>query len=763
MEFKLCEKMYGEEEEKALNDVIKSDKWTMGSYVEKFEKEFAKRFNFNYALMVNSGSSANLLALTALCNYKRKYRLNPGDEILVPAVCWSTSVYPIIQNNLKPVFIDSNPITLNIDADDIEKHPNAKGIVFVHVLGNSTNMNRAMEIVNKRNLLVLEDTCESLTSKFENTYLGGFGDMGTFSFYYSHHMTTIEGGMIVCKTKEDYDILKCIRSHGWTRYSEDVVENKYDNVSKKFCFVDIGYNLRPMEFQGSMGLVQLKNLDKRNIIRIENYKKITNRIKNYKKNNNYIIIPEGTEGCDVQWFCIPLLLSNEFNHNILKEFVNYLDLHKIENRPIITGNFIRQPVMQLIDKNINPLNYPGAEKIHNNGLYIGCPTNEILSNEKVEWLVETIFNFDKFNSKLLFFKKPLNIEKSIDYVNDAIKTTWISLDGKYLDKCKEMLKPLVGCEYVILTLTGSAAIRCMIKCLKYKFPECKKIYVPNNTFMACINVLLHEFPMECIELLDIDYDTLNIENVDKLEKNAALFVVHNVGGITNIPKIKRERPDLKIFEDNSEGYLGKYEGLPTGSQGIASAMSFNMNKNFTSGAGGAFCTNDKELYNYIFSYSRQGFTDKKFYHQMVGDNLRMTNVTAAILLSQIEQMEEILNEKKIIYDNYLKYIDLTNSKLQIQKINENMISSFWNFAFKINTNKIYNYEKIENELNKYNIDTRPMFLPIQEFQHLTNIKYADNTNSININNTYFYLPFNNVNDNSIKYIVNSINEIEKIL
>ena len=313
MEFKLCEDMFGSDEVDAVISVTKSDKWTMGPCVEKFEKEFAEKFNFNYALMVNSGSSANLLALTALCNHKRYQHLNPGDEILVPAVCWSTSVYPIIQNNLKPIFVDSNPETLNIDAEDIDKYPNAKGIVFVHVLGNSTNMDKAMEIVKRKNMVALEDTCESLTSKFNNVFLGGFGDMGTFSFYYSHHMTTIEGGMIVCKTQEDYDILKCIRSHGWTRYSENVVSKNYDCVNKKFCFVDIGYNLRPMEFQGSIGSVQLKHIVARNKIRLINYNNINTKILNHRKNNNFIKIPNATPGCEAQWFCIPLLLNTSFS------------------------------------------------------------------------------------------------------------------------------------------------------------------------------------------------------------------------------------------------------------------------------------------------------------------------------------------------------------------------------------------------------------------------------------------------------------------
>ena len=134
--------------------------------------------------MVNSGSSANLLALSVLCNPKRKKHLRKGDKVLVPSVCWSTSVYPIVQNGLIPVFMDSNPETLNINAEDINKYDNIKGIVLVHILGNSTNMDKVMEIVKEKDLIVLEDTCESLSSTYNDKFLGGFGDMGSFLFIF---------------------------------------------------------------------------------------------------------------------------------------------------------------------------------------------------------------------------------------------------------------------------------------------------------------------------------------------------------------------------------------------------------------------------------------------------------------------------------------------------------------------------------------------------------------------------------------------------
>ena len=173
---------------------------------------------------------------------------------------------------LIPVFVDININTLNADIDKIESlidnDNKIKGLMLVHILGNSTNMNKIMMLKEKHDLLVIEDTCESLGSKYNNKCLGTFGECGTFSFYYSHHITTIEGGMIVTDNEEIYEILKCIRAHGWSRGQKNQPNNALD---KRFCFINIGYNLRPMETQGAMGIVQLTKLSEHNLNRKYNY------------------------------------------------------------------------------------------------------------------------------------------------------------------------------------------------------------------------------------------------------------------------------------------------------------------------------------------------------------------------------------------------------------------------------------------------------------------------------------------------------------
>ena len=193
--------------------VLRSSKITSGPKTLKFQNEFSKKIKTNYSLLVNSGSSANLLAMQCLINPYRKKRLKQGDEILIPSLCWSTSLWPIIQSGLKPVFVDIDPVTLNIDIKDLIKKINkkTKALMLVHVLGNSTNMDQLMKIIKKKNIILIEDTCESLGSRYKKKFLGTFGEFSSFSFYSSHQISSGEGGMITCRNLEDYEILKALR------------------------------------------------------------------------------------------------------------------------------------------------------------------------------------------------------------------------------------------------------------------------------------------------------------------------------------------------------------------------------------------------------------------------------------------------------------------------------------------------------------------------------------------------------------------------
>ena len=377
--------------------VTSGKKLTLGNEVETFEKEFAEYIGTPYAVMVNSGSSANLLAVACVMNYLFQGKLEEGDEIIVPTLCWSTTVWPLLQYNLKPVFIDVDIETMNIDPDKIIEKitPKTKGIKLVHVMGNSCNMEKIMKIVEEYNLLLIEDTCESLGTYYDGKMVGTFGTFGTYSFYYSHHITTIEGGMVCCKRKEHYDLLRSLRAHGWTRYLDDkdqkLYKDIYPDIDNRYMFVNLGFNLRPIELNAVMGKIQLRKLKQKNENRIYNFNSIKERILHHPKNDNIFVLPREEHKSVSAWFGLCIFLNKKYKEKY-NDFMKYLEDNSIENRPVITGNFTRQPYFIINNFNYNPLDFPNADYIHFNGFYIGLSC-EKYKDEKIKELVEILFNF----------------------------------------------------------------------------------------------------------------------------------------------------------------------------------------------------------------------------------------------------------------------------------------------------------------------------------------------------------------------------------
>ena len=357
--------------------VLKSGNITLGKNTKLFENSFKKRLNLNFSLMVNSGSSANLLALQCLINPYRKKRLRPGDKVLIPSVCWSTSLWPIIQSGLKPEFVDVDPLTLNIDLNDLKKKINnkTKALMLVHVLGNSTDMDKLMIILKRRNILLIEDTCESIGAKFNDKYLGSFGDFSSFSFYSSHQISSGEGGMINCKKREDYEILLSLRSHGWSRglKNEKKIAKSNKHLDSKFIFYNSGFNLRPTEISAAIGMSQFKDMINLINLRNKNRNLIVNEMKkNYKIRNNLKFI-EKNKNVKPSWFGIPILINRKINK---KSFLNKLEKKGIQTRPIISGNFIKQPSIKKY-KLLNKQVFTNSDIIGNLGFFIGLPTKKI--------------------------------------------------------------------------------------------------------------------------------------------------------------------------------------------------------------------------------------------------------------------------------------------------------------------------------------------------------------------------------------------------
>ena len=369
--------------------VLLKGKITMAEITKNFEKKFAKYVGSKYALMVNSGSSANLLAFFALINPKNKYKLQKNDECLIPSLCWSTSLWPIIQAGLKPKFVDVDVETLNINLKDLKKKINkkTKALLAVHILGNSSNMQQLSNICKKNKIILVEDTCESLGSKFKNKSLGTFGRFGTYSFYPSHQITSGEGGMIVCNKREDYEILHSLRAHGWDRG----LNNKNN---KSFNFVNSGFNLRPLDLTAAIGLSQLKKLEKFKSQRISNRNRIITNLKKSKKWKNQFSFIEPIKNLKPSWFGLPILVNKKFI-KIKKIFLNKLNKEKIETRPIISGNFLNQPCIKLYKLRTKNEKFLGSQEIEDRGFFVGLPTKKI-SKEKLNFLTRNLFKIDDF-------------------------------------------------------------------------------------------------------------------------------------------------------------------------------------------------------------------------------------------------------------------------------------------------------------------------------------------------------------------------------
>lgn len=379
MKIKLMEDSITEEEIKAVNDCFSSGQYTQGRLVEEFESKFAKWNGAKYAVMVNSGSSANLLMVQML---KEKYGLKDGDEVLVPAVTWPTTIYPIIQHNLVPVICDVDD-SFNISIESMERMitNKTKALFAVHLLGQPANLNSILPFCKQHNIILIEDSCESLGAKYNGIKAGNFGIMSSFSFYFGHHITTIEGGMITTNDLETYDLLKSIRSHGWVRNSQRVERYQKEYKNTDFVFDLLGYNLRSTNINAAIGLVQLEKLNKFIEIRKNNHS-FFNEMLSEK-------IKIGFQQVDLNQtssFALAMVLDSKEERDFL---LQQLPLRGIECRPIVAGNMLQQPVFkEKLKGKFRADECKNAEMINDKGLYL--PNNQFIDEEKIKYLVKNV-------------------------------------------------------------------------------------------------------------------------------------------------------------------------------------------------------------------------------------------------------------------------------------------------------------------------------------------------------------------------------------
>lgn len=387
--YALASSTWGSEEIDSLNSVIQSGRYTMGAKVEEFEDEFARLHGSKYAVMVNSGSSANLALLTAT-RYRNSQLLSPGDEVIVPATSWSTTYYPVNQAGFSLKFVDIDPHSLNIDVNKIQEAigPKTKAIFAVNLLGNCADWESLNAIAFDNNLVLLEDNCESLGSKIKEKSAGTFGIGGTFSTFFSHHISTMEGGVVLTDDEPLFHALRSIRAHGWTRDLPSInhVHNKSgESWDDLYRFVLPGYNLRPLEIEAAIGLVQLRKLPNFINFRRENalqFLKLMSSIEGFRTQK---------EHGESSWFGFSLILEGKLK-GFRRELIAELTKAGIESRPIVTGNFTRNPVISHLDH--APIGaLPGSDEAHDDGLFIGNHHFDL--SIELDLLANTLLDFSQ--------------------------------------------------------------------------------------------------------------------------------------------------------------------------------------------------------------------------------------------------------------------------------------------------------------------------------------------------------------------------------
>ncbi|EJA9396143.1 DegT/DnrJ/EryC1/StrS family aminotransferase [Campylobacter coli] len=383
--YMLASSTWDEKELQAIQDVIKSDMFTMGKKVTEFEKDFAKFVGSKYAVMTSSGSTANLIATAALF-YTKNPKLKRGDEVIVPAVSWSTTYYPLYQYGLKLKFVDIDLETLNYDLDALSSaiSDKTKMIMVVNLLGNPNDFDAINDLIGGKDIILLEDNCESMGAEYKGSQAGTFGIMGTFSTFFSHHMATMEGGFVVTDDEELYHILLCLRAHGWTRNlpKENLVANKSDDwFSESFRFVLPGYNVRPVEMSGAIGIEQLKKLPMFLKHRRENAKLFCEYFQNHPE---FIIQKEIRSS---SWFGFSLVIRPNSKLQ-RKDIIKKLEENEIEYRPIVAGNFTKNDVMKYFNYEIHG-NLKNAQIIHKNGFFVG--NHQVDINQEIDLLKNVLF------------------------------------------------------------------------------------------------------------------------------------------------------------------------------------------------------------------------------------------------------------------------------------------------------------------------------------------------------------------------------------
>lgn len=370
-----------------------------GNKVQQFEAAWAKEVGKKEGVMTNSGSSANLMALELLRNPLVANRIMPGDEIITPALTWNTTVSPIWSVGCVPVFVDVDPKTFVMDVAEIEKaiSPKTKAILLVHLLGHPCDMDAIMKLAKKHNLFVIEDCCEAHGAMLEGKKVGSFGHLATFSFFFSHHLTTMEGGMVLTDDPDHAEIIRTMRSEGVmrnatnSRFEKRYYDNpKYCDIQRAFLFSNIGYNVRPTQLNGGFGLEQLKKFPSMLAARQQNADFFMQEL---PKLSPYITMPATAKKATHAWFGIPIIVSEEAPFS-RKDLESFLNSRGIETRQIMAGDITKQPAFELFPSRVvGTLGHTKA--IHKNAFLFG--NHPLIRQKERKYVIDCLREFlEKF-------------------------------------------------------------------------------------------------------------------------------------------------------------------------------------------------------------------------------------------------------------------------------------------------------------------------------------------------------------------------------
>ena len=391
------------------------DGWlVMGKDCLRFETKFPKYFGKDHGVITNSGSSANLLMMAALKS-KRGYNFPPGTKVLMPIAGFPTTLNPTLQMGFIPVFVDIEYETLNLDltlAEALIKKHDIKVITFAHVLGKSPDMDQLMDLVNRYNLVLLEDCCDALGSTYDGKAIGSHGHMASCSFYPAHTITMGEGGFVSCNDKNTETIVRSLREWGRGCYCVGPEANKLkcgtckerfkewlpslpgEIFDHKYVYDEIGYNLKPIELQGSMGLKQLDKLPEIIRLRKRNYKLLFDIYEKYEK---FFFLPRARAKCDPAWFAFPLTIRKDAPFN-RADIIDFLEDAKIQTRPYFAGNIMLQPAYKDLNLIMNDdeikNNYPVATHVTTHTFFHG--TSPVITEEQIAYIGTIV---DQFMSK----------------------------------------------------------------------------------------------------------------------------------------------------------------------------------------------------------------------------------------------------------------------------------------------------------------------------------------------------------------------------